>query len=302
MIIRNFNYFVKEAIKNLFKNRLMTVASIITVSSTTFILILSYLLGSNLNYMLDNFGNSIGMTIYVNDEITSEQNNEFYDMLLDIDYIDEIVYISKEEALVDFGEMMGDEDALQGLQDDNPLPRSYEITLVSSDYASEAITELSQYVGEDNILSSIRHAQTETEILLSINKSIRNISLILIIGLCFIAIVIIMNTIRMAVNGRSIEINIMKYVGATNSFVRWPFILEGIFIGLVGSAIPLFLSLFTYNDVIHAIYDSFPMMSSDLVFIPASEIFGFLIPFSLGVGVFIGFLGSATSVKKHLNV
>lgn len=303
MIFRNFGYFVKEAILSLLKNRLMTIASIITVASTTFIIILSYILGSNVNFLLDGFGNSIGMTIYVNENITSEENNDFYNKLLNMEYVDEIIYISKEDALVKFADMIGDDNGvLQGLEEDNPLPRSYEITLTDSIYAEDVIAELEQYVGEDKILSSIRHAQTETEILLSLSNAIKTVSFVLIAGLSFIAIVIIMNTIRLAVNTRRVEINIMKYVGATNAFISTPFILEGVFIGVMGAMIPLFVCIFSYNNVIEAIYANLPIIQSSITFMKANDVFGFLIPFCLGLGALIGVFGSVTSVRKHLNV
>lgn len=303
MIIRNINYFIKEAVLSLFKNRLMTVASIVTVTSTTMIVILSYILGSNINFLLENFGNSIGMTVYVNESVTSEENNNFYNELMEIEHIQSTSYVSKEEALEIFGESIGnDSGILKGLSDDNPLPRSYEITLESSEYANDVIKQLNKYVGDDNILSSVRHAQTETEILLSINNGIRIVGIALILGLSFIAIVIIMNTIRLTVNSRRVEINIMKYVGATNAFIRWPFILEGIFIGVVGASIPLFICMFTYNKGIEAIYENMPILQESIMFMTANEIFSVLIPFCLLLGALIGIFGSVSSVRKHLNV
>ncbi len=303
MIIRNINYFIKEAVISLFKNRLMTVASIVTVTSTTMIVILSYILGSNINFLLENFGNSIGMTVYVNESVTSEENNNFYNELMEIEHIQSTSYVSKEEALEIFGESIGnDSGILKGLSDDNPLPRSYEITLESSEYANDVIKQLNKYVGDDNILSSVRHAQTETEILLSINNGIRIVGIALILGLSFIAIVIIMNTIRLTVNSRRVEINIMKYVGATNAFIRWPFILEGIFIGVVGASIPLFICMFTYNKGIEAIYENMPILQESIMFMTANEIFSVLIPFCLLLGALIGIFGSVSSVRKHLNV
>ncbi len=303
MIFRTINYFVKEAVLSLLKNRLMTVASIITVASTTMIVILSYVLGSNVNFLLENFGNSIGMTIYVNESVTSEENNDFYNKLVEIDYIESTNYISKEEALEIFGETIGDDSGiLKGLSEDNPLPRSYEITLEDSVYADDVINELNKYVGPDNILSSIRHAQTETEILLSLSNGIKLVGIGLITGLSFIAIVIIMNTIRLAVNSRRVEINIMKYVGATNAFIRWPFILEGIFIGIVGASIPLFIGIFSYNKAIEVVYENMPILQEGIIFLSANEIFSFLIPFCLILGGTIGVFGSASSVRKHLNV
>ncbi len=303
MIFRSFNYFAKEAMISLFKNRLMTVASIITIASTTLIVILSYILGTNVNFLLDNFGNSIGMTVYVNESTTSQENSDFYNEISNMEYIEEISYISKDDALIKFDEMIGGgSEILKGLQEDNPLPRSYEITLSDSVYADEVIKNLEQYVGDGNILSSIRHAKTETEILLSLNNSIKMISITLIGGLSFIAIVIIMNTIRLAVNSRRVEINIMKYVGATNAFIRWPFMLEGIFIGVVGASIPLFISMLTYNNIIDAIYSNLPIIQPSITFVSANDIFSFLLPFSLGLGAFIGILGSATSIRNHLNV
>ncbi len=300
-MFNNIRYFIKEAGINLFRNRLMTLASILTVSSSTLILIIFFILASNINYILSNFENSIGMTVYVSEELSSEENLKFYDKLLEIETISEIVYVSKKEAFEKASDIFkGNDNVLKGLESDHPFPRSYEITLTSSEYGEDVYKILKEYEGEE--LSSIKYAQSETSALIIINGVIQLISIILIGGLSFIAIVIIMNTITMAVNSRKNEINIMKYVGATNSFVRWPFLLEGIFIGIVGSVVPLISSFLVYNEILDLIYKKLPMIEYGSFFQPVEDVFEILLPSGLMLGFLLGIVGSATSIKKHLNV
>lgn len=302
-MFRNFAYFIKQSNESLFRNRLMTTASILTVSSSTFILIIFFVLVSNINYILDNFSNSIGMSIYVNENVSSEANEIFYKNIKDIKGIKEIVYTSKDKAFLKAKEIFIEQKtALDGLEENHPFPRSYEITLEQSDYGNDVYNELKKHLGDRKTLSSIKYAKSETNTLIAINKVIRGVSGILIIGLSFIAIVIIMNTITMAVASRKTEINIMKYVGATNNFIRLPFLIEGLVIGIVGAGLPLILSLLGYDRGIELLNSKLTMIEHLELFQPVEEIFTILIPAGFILGVVLGVLGSAIAIRKHLNV
>jgi cell division transport system permease protein len=139
-------------------------------------------------------------------------------------------------------------------------------------------------------------------VLTSISNGLSIASAVVVIIFLIVSVVIITNTIRITVNSRRQEINIMKYVGATDWFIRWPFIIEGVLIGLFGSAIPLALSLTGYNQVLLIAYEEIPMLQNIVSFIPAADIFRVLIPMCLAFGVAIGITGSSASIRKHLQV
>ena len=193
-------------------------------------------------------------------------------------------------------------EALDGFDNEtNPISHSFEISLEGIEYQKDVISELENLKNE-GYLSNVRHAQSETEILLKINNVIK-ISGIIIIGvLSIISVVIIMNTIKISVYTRRNEINIMKYVGATDWFIRWPFIIEGILIGIIGAAIPMIISWPLYNRIIKAIYTTLPFIEKMVVFRYSSEIFSTLLPISFCSGALIGIIGSVTSIRKHLQV
>jgi len=152
-------------------------------------------------------------------------------------------------------------------------------------------------------ISEVRHQQNVVDALVAVNRGVRVVSLIIIAVLLVISVVIIMNTIRLTVTNRKLEINIMKYVGATDKFIRWPFVIEGILIGLIGSAVPVLLCWVSYPQVTSALNRRLPAMLDGLIsFIPAHAVFEGLFPVTLVLGAAVGAVGSITSVRKHLHV
>ncbi len=155
-------------------------------------------------------------------------------------------------------------------------------------------------VGEE--LEKVKYDKESIDVIIGINNIIRIASIIIILFLGLVSVIIIMNTIKLTVNNRKIEINIMKYVGATDSFIRWPFIIEGMIIGLIGAAIPTALCWFSYGKAIDLINANIPALTSLVEFKSVYSVFAVLIPFSLVLGVIIGAIGSVTSIKRHLLV
>ena len=151
-------------------------------------------------------------------------------------------------------------------------------------------------------IANIKHAQEETNILLSISRIIHVVSAVIILSLALISVIIIMNTIKLAVNSRKDEISIMKYIGATNWFIRWPFIIEGMIIGFIGSLIPILISWPCYDKLVVIIYEKIPVIKKLFEFEPGIFIFSELAPIALALGVMIGIIGSFSSVRKYLNV
>lgn len=292
-------YFFRESISGLKKNLLMTTASMVAVAACISILAFSYCVGSNLQYMLNQMEDSIGISVFLKGELSGEEIENMKTEIGKIDHVEGVEYISPNDALEELKESWGaDEDIFVGLdEENNPLSHSFQISLDSIKNQDKVLTALESVDGIDNI----QHGKTETELLMKANRifSVASVAVMLILGV--ISVMIIMNTIRISVVNRRIEINIMKYVGATDWFIRWPFIIEGIIIGLVGAVVPLLLGFPLYAKITSAIYGYLPMVSF-IKFRLTGDVFGFLIPFGILFGIALGVVGSVTSIRKHLRV
>ena len=345
MKIRSFKYHLKQGSKNVFKNELMSIASIISVAICSFIFIFSLNVILNLNTALKNLEKSLGVSVYLGDDVTDEEIEYLYTKLSDVANILEISYMSKEDALEWAKEEWGDEqNILDGFEYDNPFPRSFEITINGAKYQSQVIKDLTtiqkefekivlnnrqdtlnientegteiteEYINsyiEDIInqdgytyvgIEKIKHTQTEAEILLKISKAIRWISVIVVFILSIVSIVIIFNTIKLTVYVRKAEINIMKYVGATDWFIKWPFVFEGIIIGLIGAFIPVVISAFSYTEIVYLVYEKLPIVKSYIEFKSTADMVLITAPTTILLGAILGIIGSTNSVKKYLNV
>ncbi len=299
MKFNSIKYFVKEGFTNLFRNRLMTVASIAIVSACILIMSFSYCLVSNLSYILKQIEDNVGIAVFLEDDLDADAVNEINEKINKIDHIESVFYISPDEALEEFKEEWDTDGILDGFDsENNPLSKSFEINLEDIKYQDEVLSQLESIDG----IRNIRHAQMGTELLLKANKFISIFGGFVIIVLGLLSVLIIMNTIKISVFTRKVEINIMKFVGATDWFIRWPFVIEGIIIGAVGALIPLIISWPTYSQIVAVIYDKFPVIKDLVVFHYTSDIFSFLIPFSLIFGIALGVGGSIFSIRKHLRV
>jgi len=292
-------YFFRESFSGLKKNMLMTMASMVAVAACISILSFSYCVGSNLQYMLDQMEDSIGISVFLKGELTGEEIENMKKEISKIDHVEGVEYISPADALDDLKQDWGaEEDIFIGLdEENNPLSHSFQISLDKIENQNGVLTALENVDGIDNV----RHGQTETELLMKANKIFSAASVVVMVLLGVISIMIIMNTIRISVVNRRIEINIMKYVGATDWFIRWPFIIEGIIIGLVGAVVPLVIGFPIYAKITSAIFEYLPMITF-IQFKLTGDVFGFLFPFGILFGIALGVIGSVTSIRKHLRV
>ena len=292
-------YFFRESFSGLKKNMLMTMASVVAVAACISILSFSYCVGSNLQYMLDQMEDSIGISVFLKGDLTGEEIENMKTEISKIDHVENVMYISPADALHDLKQDWGaDEDIFVGLDEaNNPLSHSFQISLDKIENQNGVLTALENVDGIDNV----RHGQTETELLMKANRIFSIASVIVMLLLGAISVMIIMNTIRISVVNRRIEINIMKYVGATDWFIRWPFIIEGIIIGVVGALVPLIIGFPIYAKVTSAIFEYLPMITF-VQFRLTGDVFGFLIPFGIIFGIALGVIGSVTSIRKHLRV
>lgn len=296
MRIRGFRYFITEAFKNIFSNGWMTVASVFTVMASLLVLGVFLVLSLNLNLIVGDLQESYEI-IAVVDEKTSEEGLPIIGRDIErIENVTDATLDRKEDRLEELKKDFGENASLlDRYKDDNPLRDWYMVTLDDLNQAPQTIEKIEKVNGVAKVI------QNEDAInnLVRIANYIRQFSLWIIIALAIVSIFIIANTIKLTVYTRRKEINIMKFVGATDWFIRWPFIIEGILIGIVGSCLSVGVILVCYHFLLGVV------QNLDIMFIqilPFMEILPIVLWSSFGLGALLGGVGSFISVRKHLNV
>lgn len=295
MKLQTIEYYIREVITSLIRNRRMGFASIGTVAVSLFILGVFFILVMNMTKMASALESQVQISAYLSDDISEERRKEIEKNLKVNKSISKIEYITKEQALKNLQERLGEQKTiLDALGESNPLPSSFLITTKTAD----DVKKIAAIVGKLEGVEEVKFGQDVAANLFDLTHMIRVFGFILMLLLTFATIFIIANTIRLTVFARQKEIAIMKYVGATDWFIRIPFILEGICLGFIGGAISaIFLRSF-YSAAVTKIH-------STLAFLPLIEQFPFINYLTFGIilsGIFVGILGSTISLKKFLEV
>ena len=400
MKLRTWKYYISQGFRGVFKNGLMSAASIIIVSACVFTVILSLSIMVNVDYVLNQIESNVGVTVFLGNKPTDAQVKVLQKKIEEMPNVTKVTYISQQGAL-EKAKKMWDTDTLDGLKEDNPFPRSLDVQVSGISHQKDVIARITklQQEFENQIVNgevetvaetttidpaqaakaavnnavkeagsqptttktalldkltgtvevqaegtsatpvteglptpatiqqennepvtvnnapkigdadyeyqgieSIRHAQQLTDTLMAIDAIFKIVSVVIIAILAIISIGIIMNTIKLPVFIRKNEIGIMKYVGATDWFIRWPFIVEGVIIGLIGAAIPSVISWLSYDRIVDYFNTHISVLNTLVSLKSGSEIFIVTIPVALLVGALLGAVGSITSVRKHLRV
>ena len=311
MKISTLFYTIKQGFANIFRNKWYSLASIATISACLFLFGLFYCIVSNFQNILKTAEEGVSVTVlfhsdmdncesHVDGQIPSEQRlEEIGQEIAKRAEVSEVQFQSADDAWATFGPDYFGEDYAEGFPE-NPLAGedTYEIFLSDVSMQDALVTWL-QSIPE---VRKVNYSEMTANTLSGLNLLIAYVSMGIIVILLAVSIFLISNTVAIGISVRSAEINIMKYIGATDFFVRAPFVLEGMLIGLIGAAVPLGLIYSLYNYALNYVINRFMVLSGFLNFLSVDEIFHFLIPVSLGVGVGIGFLGSVATVRKHLHV
>ena len=299
MRYNGFTYLISEGFSNVFKNKKGTMVSLITMICAMFMFGAAFAIGQNVNYIMQQVQASQGIEVFILNDATDEQTNILENEIKNIDGVSTVTYKSKEQALESAKESFKDyPDAMAGYEDEYIFPPSFIIMLTDlskAESVEEAISTL------DNV-KSIRSNNDTMETLLKIANGIRIAIIVIFAGLLIIAMTIISNTIKLTVHARRKEISIMKYVGATNSFIRGPFLVEGVIIGIIAAFITIVLITFAYDFVISGIQSSLVLQKMNITLLQYSEILKSIIIVYMILGVGIGMFGSAFSMKKYLEV
>ena len=297
----SLGYLIRKGISNIWLNRMMSAASMGILTACLIIVGGSGLLAVNIRDLFTSIENQNEVVIFIKEDATEADVTELGDHIDSLEHVSDYYYVSKAEALEEQKTYMGDKGyLLDGLEDDNSLPASYRLTLSGLEYLGEIVSDLQHYRGVDTISAPTDLADTLT----GVEKTILVLGSIIIGILIVASTVVISNTIRLTLFARRREINIMKYVGATDGFIRLPFVVEGITIGIF-SAILAF-------GVILAIYESLGTLFAETQISWLTSVSSNLIPFRtlwyyvlggfLIAGVLIGSISSSTSIRRYLRV
>lgn len=273
----------------------MAVASVLTVTLSMFILGTFLAVVLNMNHMASYLETQVEMSVYLKNGLTTDQVMGVGRRLKALPDMTEIRFTNQDEAMAQFRERLGDQAGILDAVNGNPLPASYSLSFANP----EALKSAAELVGAFEEVDGVQYGQDIIEQLYKVSQAIRLSGIVLIIFLAGAELFIISNTIRLTVFARRREIQIMKYVGATNGFIRWPFLFEGIIIGLIGSGIAAALLWKLYTLMLDE------AAASGLLFIPFIGAYPFLLhvtAFLLAAGVIIGAMGSSISLRKYMKV
>ena len=298
MRINSFFYTIGQGFKNLGRNKWYTLASIATITACLFLFGLFYAIITNFQNVVKTAEEGVSVTVFFNEGTTEDEILAVKSDLEKRTEVREIQYVSADEAWEGFKEEYLGEYA-DGFTE-NPLADSANLQIYLNDVSMQPA--LVTYIESITSVREVNRSEVTATTLSGLNLLIAYVSAGIIIVLLLVSIFLISNTVTMGIAVRKDEINIMKYIGATDFFVRAPFVVEGILIGLIGSAIPLIIIYFVYTHVITYVVSRFTMLSSLLNFLPVETVFHSLIPISLLIGIGIGFFGSFITVRKHLHV
>ena len=302
MRISSFFYTVKQGFKNIWNNRLFSLASIATMAACIFMFGIFYSLAANFQAMVKSAEEGVAVTAFFDEGITEEQIQAIGDKIEKRAEVASYNYVSAEQAWEDFKKVyfQGAEDLADGFAEDNPLANSahYEIYLNDVSMQDALVTYLQSLDG----IRKVNQSEVAANTLSDFNSLVSYISIGIIMILLAVSTFLISNTVTIGISVRKEEIGIMKLIGATDFFVRAPFVVEGVLIGLIGSALPLALLYVLYSKVVVYIAGKFSFLSNMMNFLLVNEVFRTLVPVALILGVGIGFMGSRITIHKHLRV
>ncbi len=305
MRISTIGYSAGQGIKNIGRNRMFSIASIATMTACIFLFGLFFSIVMNFNYIVKNVETNVSITVFFDEGLDQASMDSIGELISSREEVTDCIYVSADEAWESFSEkyFQGNEDAAEGFKNnqDNPLANSahYEV-YVDQIEDQDALVE---YIEGLDGVRMVNQSQQASDTLSTINTLIATISVIVILILLAVSIFLISNTVAVGISVRREEIGIMKLIGATNTFVRLPFILEGILIGLIGAIIPLVALYFLYHQAVNYILTRFSILEGFMNgLLPAARVFSVLVPVGLILGMGIGFVGSMFTIRKHLRV
>ena len=296
MKISTIKYFVVDSIKGLRRHKTLSTASIATVAATLFILGVFILSIMNVKQAVTEVESKVEATIVLKDNIKTEEEKAIKDKINSIEGVEKVSYESKKDALEKFKKQLGEENKslVEGLEKENPLPNSIIVRVKKPELVSKVVSSLKGMKGID----TIKDGKEIVDKITKITNTLKWIGIVLFLILIGVSLFLIGNTIKITVYSRKREIGIMKYIGATDWFIRWPFIFEGIIIGILGAIISITVLYFAYK----ALYAKASVASIFVIMLDPSVVLSSVLWIFVIVGIVIGAIGSILSIRKFLSV
>lgn len=302
MKLNTFGYVLRQGLKNIWRNKMFSIASIATMAACIFLFGVFFSLVTNFQHVVKGVEQDVAVTVFFDDGLPQDKIDKIGMAIAGRDEVQSYTYVSPEDAWEQYKAeyFQGNEEAAAGFDKDNPLANSanYQIYIKNIEEQSTLVSYLESLDG----VSKVQQSESVANTLTDLNRLISVVSGVIILILICVAIFLISNTVRIGIAVRREEIGIMKIIGATNFFVRAPFIVEGILIGLIGSAIPLGVLYYGYGKIVMYIGAKFQFLDNIIQFLPEGTIFRILIPIGLILGLGIGYIGSRITVRRHINV
>lgn len=298
MRFSTFFYSLKQGIKNIRRNRMFSLASIGTITACLFLFGIFYFVVANFQYMVKTAETSVGVTVFFDAGISEEQIDKIGEEIKSRAEVASVEYVSAEETWKNYKEKYLNPELAETFGDDNPLADSASYSVYLNDVSMQK--SLVNFIEGLDGVRQVNHSDSVANTFKTFNALVGYVSAAIIIILLAVAIFLISTTVTMGIAIRKEEISIMKLIGATDTFIRAPFIVEGVIIGIIGAILPIIGLYFIYHKVISYITEKYINIFHAFQFLEAKVIFSNLIPISLGIGIGIGFIGSYMTVRRHL--
>lgn len=295
------SYLVGEGFRNVFKNKKSTISALTIMCLCMLVFGIFFIIGENINNIMNAVQAEQGMQVFIKVGTSDDRVKEIGTKIKEIDGVNNAQYVSQAEALQQVKEGLKDNANAAEAVPETVFPESYVVTLTDLELNQQIQSTIKDIVGED--LDEILSGDETISKLLSIANGIKLFTFGLLVILVVISLVIISNTIKLTVHARRKEISIMKYVGATNSFIRWPFIVEGIIIGIISALIAILVVGLAYNAIIPKLLELEVVKEMDIItFVSFSDMFSLMLIVYFILGIGIGIVGSSISMRKYLEV
>ncbi len=291
-------YFIKSAFQSIFKNIWMSLASMFVLIACMLIMGSAYLCSVNIGSFMTKLEAQNEIVAFVDDSVAEEDITALRDKIAAVDGVESVQFVSKEQALSEYRNSFdSQEDYLSGFEgDENPLRNEFRITILDL----EKFDSISDTISEMPEIANIRDSQEVVDVLISLRRVMDILGFWIMIILAIVSLFIISNTIKLAMFNRRHEINIMKYVGATNWFIRWPFVLEGAIIGVFSSAVSFGLQWLIYVYLLKPLASKLDFLSASVL--PFRQVYGEVLLIFACIGIIVGIFGSIFSIRKYLKV
>ena len=302
MRFNTIGYCFKQGFKNIWRNKLFSLASMATMAACIFMFGIFFCMVQNFQHFVREAEEGVAVTVLFDEGTTEDEILEIGQGLTKRDGVSEVVYVSADEAWKSYQEKYfeGNPEVAEAFVDDNPLANSSNLEIYMKDISKQ--DDLVIYIESLDKVRKVNRSDSVASMLTDFNRLVSYVSVAIIGLLLAVAIFLINNTVAIGISVRREEIGIMRLIGAKNSFIKAPFLIEGIVIGLVGAIFPLILLYFLYNKLITYVGTQFTGLSNVMDFLPAAQLFQTLLPVGMALGVGIGFFGSIVTIQRHLKV